>query len=188
MHNPPNTHTVRPFLNDRLRALAIVGLAIGLAITFLVNPWAQAYHIGSYYSDDAFLSYKESFTGDEDTAFHDARLYEIDPTDINSWYWSGSVHSGGMADINAWPANLDPPLGGTWACSVTVSATVCKHGHLILDTDVASAALKAHLACHELGHAVGLSHISSGNSCLRDNSTSYTVLDWHDDGDINANY
>ena len=44
------------------------------------------------------------------------------------------------------------------------------------------------MACHEMGHTVGLQHTSNSNSCME--ATGYTPLDLsnHDVDHINGNY
>lgn len=161
--------------------LTVAGLILGIGI-------AQA-HLGAVRSDDASLTYNESLIGNLDIAFRNSRLYDVNPTDVTTVYRS-NVHSGVMTDINAYATNLVSPNGGDWACQVKVAATShrCAHGHLRMDTDPSTMAVKNYVACQELGHSLGLNHVLSGATCMNKNSTASSVFDQHDKDVINVTY
>ena len=47
---------------------------------------------------------------------------------------------------------------------------------------------RAWIACHELGHTIGLNHVGTTNSCLRLNYNGTTLLSPHDVSHVNSNY
>lgn len=51
-----------------------------------------------------------------------------------------------------------------------------------------TASERSWLACHELGHTIGLKHTTASNSCLRETHNGTTLLSSHDISHVNSNY
>lgn len=78
---------------------------------------------------------------------------------------------------------------GQWSCQTTYSSPpdpriYCNHGHVRFNLRTLGSHRYdpdwKHVGCQEFGHASGLTHRSSGDTCMRDNTLSTTVLDRHD--------
>lgn len=92
-------------------------------------------------------------------------------------YWHGS---------STYPPGASVVIG--WTNCLSLSGSRCQRFDVYIDSSWESSATsagRAHLACHESGHAVGLTH-NVVSSCMKEFTS--TALSSHDSGEINAHY
>lgn len=118
---------------------------------------------------------------------------EFDPTDLSLTIESSGVYSGGSETdvILQYRTDLAAGLSGQAWCDDSVSSTKFDQHYAAFDTDSPSYAL----ACHEIGHTVGLLHGPQSypaqldsNSDLGCMGTSGSSLGSHNADQINATY
>lgn len=128
-----------------------------------------------------------------------SRVNNYDPTDVNTF--SEDVLTS-QTDVNVEDADYEGvSCGKTWIASSTGSGLVgltlckslsgskCQAFGVYFDNDFmgpATTAGERSIACHELGHSLGLMHLGSG--CMMENDRSSSALTDHDRNHLNANY
>ena len=130
-----------------------------------------------------------------------ARTQVYDPTDVNTSLDARTS----TTDVVVFDANYTDYCGATWhnpttgegvvgqgRCVSLTGAGSCEQFELRYDTsftDTTTVANRRGLACHEMGHTLGLMHrSSSSNSCMRQGYPKPQNLDAFDRAQLNAAY
>lgn len=188
------------------RALGVLSLATALALT---ATSAAASNFGSEGTAGAsgttngvFLTAnaswsvaKVSLTSTYSNGVSSALSQQYNPTDLNVSEYSppGCGGSYGSYDLCVFDANYgDNGLNGWNACAGSTSGShpnmVCSMAYVRINTYYSPPAVR--IACHEMGHSVGLRHTSEAASCMKrsaDGGTSAS-LSAHDTGHLNGHY
>ncbi len=145
----------------------------------LTTAYANAmnYAISDYSSVTAMSIITEGLSNT-----NDVRVYRANYGANNAW---------------AWGACQDPPsyAGSRPADGHSHGHNWCKpqllHWNLYYESNYSTQAQKEAIACHELGHTVGLRHSSESTSCMKNPPTTGGVArttTTHDRGQVNAHY
>lgn len=120
--------------------------------------------------------------------FHANDAHDIDPTDIISL----NYHLCGENDVTVWDEAYGGNVSGWTECHAWHSASNCNIVHVHINTSLSNIPENRtdtfYLACHELGHSVGLMHSSDANSCMRQAWGSGLHLTAHDIAHLNTLY
>lgn len=166
--------------------------ATGTTGCVVVNMADNATH--SFYYSAAVPQYMRD-------ALNSIRAVSYDPTDINT-VTSTDPNSG--TDVVAYQQDYtvfcnqawhspggSGVIGNTQCVSLVASNGRCQKHEIRFDESFVSTAptsWRNHLACHETGHTLGLSHrVSPVNSCMWSDVTTQAT-DQHDRDALNANY
>ncbi len=144
----------------------------------------------------------DSLTVNVASAVNWSRTNNFDPTRINTFYDSSENST---TDAIVRDQDYTTYCGYTWhdsgstggvnglaTCNSLNGVSECESHVLRYDTsffDGASLSFQRHVACHEVGHSLGLKHRSE-NGCMTSSATAYTSLTSHDNGHLNdtSNY
>lgn len=126
---------------------------------------------------------------------NNAVVGHYNPTDLNGTLTTPSICSDASHDVCVFDGNfLNNGLRGWHACAGSVSGAhpnqICSVGWVRINTFYNPPA--AFIACHELGHNVGLRHTggttADATSCMNDDGRDTTGLTAHDRTHINGRY
>jgi len=193
-----------------LRSRVVTSLGVGIACVALLPGSSQASNFsgetgafaGCYNNmadnRDHFFYY-EALTSATSTAVNWSRTNNYNPTDLNTF--TDAVRTSGT-DVVAFDADYEgESCGKTWMVNASTPGVIgltlcqslsslrCQQFFVYFDNDwmgPASAAQENSLACHELGHSVGLLHGSAG--CMVATNNASTSLTDHDRSHINTYY
>ncbi len=169
-------------------------------MTLLGASPAYADYFGPYYTDDARMDFHISSNVDYSThnglrsAINGAMQKLDTQTDI---YDVSASNVAGTDILFSATYRSDAPYSGYYAwtsCTRPASTSVCD-GFQIVFNDRNPHPYVPSLACHEIGHAVGLQHqpgnnsafVTSARTCMRSNPD-VNQYSSHDVGHINARY
>lgn len=152
-----------------------------------------------------------------DNATHSFWYEALTPATVTALNWT-RTNSYNPTDVNTVNEDLKDPLtdviandadyegvtcGQTWISSISdvgllgyalctaLSGTKCQQFQLYFDNDFmgpATASQEATLACHEVGHSLGLMHTNTGANCMQSPGVGSPGLTTHDISHLNANY
>lgn len=162
---------------------------------------AKADYFGKWYADSSYHDFWYSYTNLGSARYNgirNARLYSLENTDMRTAQKSQYSTTVDVAVIMKTP-NPDQRGWYAWTyCPRKVSSTRCGQ-HIIAFSTTVSHSNYWSLACHEIGHTVGLkdgqastyghnsSSTSPNRSCMR-SRPDWTYYSNHDKGHINAKY
>lgn len=204
--------TTKAGIIRRLRSLTLAGLVIGAAlvvsaersdanfVTANSRSWTSCTTLIPCMTNDKSVY---TFTGDLGpqmlTATNGA-LSSINATNLNTF--AGAYAHGSGTDIYYGYEDLPGPVG-RYMCVTIEGGWKCTHAHVMYDGDALagySAFSQRFAACHESGHAVGLTHGEDGSPQLANNATALecmktpiqtsgsNILGTHNNAHINSNY
>lgn len=176
-----------------LAGFILVLVTLGL----LVAAPANATYFGPYYADDANHDYyrSSSLSAVQESGIGATMAMLDNTTDMydteQSILWAGT-------DVNFYAVTDSTGEEAGWyawtECTATVSAEVCNSNDIVFNNHNPHSNYSS-LACHEVGHSIGLQHQPGNNSaytstnrtCMRSNPdhTDYSVRDI---AHINAQY
>lgn len=166
---------------------------------FFATDLGRANYFGSPYADgkahDFF--YDDDLTSREKSGMENARRYALDPTNMTT-----SVRTTYTTSVDVWAYNTWSPVGQqtgwyAWASCVRYvsgSSTKCNQFTITFNERLPHSNYAA-LACHEIGHTVGLTDGQPGandgpvdtRSCMK-GPPDFTAYSNHDRTHINARY
>ena len=128
-----------------------------------------------------------------------SRTYNYDPTDVNTGYDSTIDSTTDVIVRNQdyttycgfdWHS---PTSGGTIGLATcdSLSGLRCEQHTVRFDLSYFNAASQPNergVACHEIGHTLGLTHRDADNGCMKTSAPQNTYLTDHDEAHLNANY
>ncbi|KRE60147.1 matrixin family metalloprotease [Nostocoides sp. Soil756] len=126
-----------------------------------------------------------------------SRTYNYDSTDVNTGYDSTLDPT---TDVIVRNQDYTTYCGFSWHPGSTVGLTTCDslsggfkcESHTVrFDISYFNAANQSQergLACHEIGHSLGLTHRDAETGCMETYLTYPTYLTDHDEAHLNANY
>lgn len=145
---------------------------------------------------DHFFYYR-NILADTQTAVSWSRKNNLDPTVVNTYNESNGLNNStdvvvhdedyeGTICGTTWQSDPNTIQGtrGAARCWYLTSAGKCDQYYVEFDLDYMgprSAEAEAKLACHELGHTLGLTHRTMDTSCMQSGAT--TANRWFDDHD-----
>lgn len=160
-------------------AVVLVSVLAGSAIA---SNW-----LGLTAGSDSTVTFSQYYlTTDFHDAFHWSDVNNVEPTDISTTLY----HEASGKEVEIWDNDYgETEWAGGYVCE-TESGTVCLKGIVYFNLYYGpySPTQERHLACQEVGHAVGLDHSSEGSSCMKPAAYSNTSFTSHDDGEVNAKY
>lgn len=195
----------------RKRLIAFVASAVVVGSTF----WAASTAGASNYSGNTRASgctaLNEADSADHSFYYQDTEQIMVDatnwartnvynPTDLSTGVVTSKtdrtdviVHDG---DYNTycgydWCCDEGGGVIGLGNCLSTNWWGKCEQHQIRYDNDYTrnvSAWRRQSLACHEMGHTVGLAHRETDTSCMTDKSVTSRYLSAHDKSHINSNY
>jgi hypothetical protein len=142
------------------------------------GAWA-AVKWGCYKYANYSIKFYNGASGDYYTAFQQEA--KLDSTAISPWtdVYLSQVSSHGATDhINCYSGFYGTTGWAGLASLVKLNGCIILDGHAQINrtyADAYSMTWKKHIACHELGHLLGLAHTSSTSSCLGPNWNSHTL-------------
>ena len=112
------------------------------------------------------------------------------PTDLDPTVSVASSCPDASYDLSVFDSNYgDNGLNGWNQCAGDTTGShpnqVCSLGFVKINLFYDPPA--AHIACHEMGHSIGLRHTTNDGSCLKQNGPS-SALTTHDESQINGHY
>lgn len=165
-------------------ALIVVGGVVGVA---LASNWAN-FTAGS----NATVTFSQfSLTTTVHDAFHWSDVNNIEPTDIGTALYHGAS-SKEVEIYDGFYGSGEPP--GLYTCTDWDGINlICNQGEVKINLtvigDPPTVGVARWLQCHEVGHAVGLSHSTDTDSCIHGTEyESSTTLETHDTDLIDDNY
>lgn len=162
---------------------------------FLLGSWpiqAQATNwLGHNAGYDSTITFDQrSLTTGFHDAFHWTITENVDRTELSSTLYHDSSYEREVKIYDDYYG--DTGWAGRWYCARygSVHFEVCEVGivqfNLSYSADYSTNS-KRHLACHEVGHSLGLAH-GSGSSCMVKGGYDYRYFTSHDIGHINYFY
>ncbi len=127
------------------------------------------------------------------------RTYNYDPTDVNTGYDSTLDSATDVIVRNqdyttycgfTWHTPTSPGTIGLATCD-SLSGLKCEQHTVRFDISYFNAANQSNergLACHEIGHTLGLTHRDADNGCMKTNAPQNTYLTDHDKAHLNTYY
>ncbi len=126
-----------------------------------------------------------------------SRTYNYNPTDANTAYDSTLDSATDVVvrnqDYTTYCGYSWHSSGGTWGLTTcnSLSGFKCEQHTVRFDLsyfNVVSRSAERGLACHEIGHSLGLEHRDTETGCMERYGTYPTYLTTHDESHLNANY
>lgn len=165
----------------------------------IITPVAQGSNFPGRYADNSNHTYYLSPVTNATEKLHlrNAMNWLASNTDMTVKEESFSEYSSTTDIFMASQYRSDAPFSTYYAwvtCVKTLSGNKCDRWDLIINRKNPHANLRA-VACHEIGHTVGLAHLSGSNSsyslpnrsCMRSNPD-HNYLSLHDIAHINGRY
>lgn len=179
----------------------IAVMLIAVAGSIVAASDAKADYFGARYADNSSHDFWYSYTNLGSARYngvHNARIYSLEPTDISTSQVSTPTIYTDVLVIMSNPNPSFPTAYAWFTCTTTIGSDRCDQGVVYLSNTVPHSDYWS-LACHEIGHSVGLkdgqnatygvnsSSPTADRSCMR-SSPDHRYYSNHDKGHINAKY
>lgn len=177
----------------RMRALkrshgTTIPAAVVLAL--VAGGTVSGSNFAPYYADGYYVEHYQDLSISFESAHDYARDSVFSPTDM--FHPETNLHA--TSHIHAWDLDLgDTGYFATVWC-YTPNGERCSHSHLRYNSWTGNgwtATKRKSVACHEIGHAVGLQHYDAYTSCMVTLVAAHnfpTTLSTHDKSHINSRY